>query len=98
MSSIIQEEKEQTLTMATGVRRATLNLGLTHPKQGTASHLNGLRARSAGWLTISWFTDASCGIRRPFRTFQWRSMLTVGHLVLPNLPGESTTDCCRQSQ
>src|SRR6266404_6166901 len=75
-----------------------IELGLTHPKQATASRLNGARPRSAGRLTIIWSIGARSGIPRQSRTFQWRSMSTVGYLVLPNLPGESTSDGSQQPQ
>ena len=84
--------------MAIEVLQAILNSGLTHPKQATASQLNGIRARSAGWLTIIWSIDAQSGIRRQSRTFQWRCMSIFGRLVLPNLPGESTIDGSQQPQ
>src|SRR5713226_2929868 len=98
MSSTTQVAKEQTLTTDIEVLQAILNSGLTHPKQATASQLNGARARSAGWLTIIWSIGARSGIRPQSRTFQWRSMSTVGYLVLPNLQGESTTDGSQQPQ
>src|ERR1700722_1617710 len=98
MSSTTQEAKEHALTMAIEVLQAILNSVLTHPKRATASQLNGIRARSGGWLTITWSIDARSGIRRLSRTFQWRYMSIFGRLVLPNLPGESTIGGSQQPQ
>src|SRR5450432_3472118 len=98
MSSTTQVAKEHTLTMAIEVLQATLNSALTHPTQATASLLNGIRVRSAGWLTIILSIDARSGIRRQSRTFQWRCMSIFGLLVPANLPGESTIDGSQQPQ
>src|SRR5258706_13911463 len=98
MSSTTQVAKEHSSIMVIEVPRVISNSGLTHPKQATASELNGARARSAGWLTIIWSIGARSGIRRQSRTFQWHSISTVGHLVQHNLPDESITDGSQQPQ
>src|ERR1035441_5926804 len=98
MSSTTQVAKVQTLTMVIEVLLAIFNSGLMHQKQATASQLNGIRAKSAGWLTIIWSIDARSGIRHQSRTFQWHCMSIFGRLVLPNLPGESTIDGSQQPQ